>query len=203
MRLQNPLGALCPTLESEILLALAQEDGLTPGQLVRSKGIGGSVSGARKCLERLTSGGLVRERSIGNRREYSLNKDHLLAEVVTRAVNARAQFLSQLQSRIAQWTTNPVQVTLFGSAARGDMRDESDIDLLVIVEDDPDDEFFEDLNDRAIHANALTGNDVRPLVYEISEVLPAPIFDSILRDGVHVYGDQQWLRQRLGLTVAA
>lgn len=56
MRLQNPLGALCPTLESEILLALAQEDGLTPGQLVRSKGIGGSVSGARKCLERLTSG---------------------------------------------------------------------------------------------------------------------------------------------------
>ncbi|MCT1957283.1 nucleotidyltransferase domain-containing protein [Kocuria rhizophila] len=110
-----------------------------------------------------------------------------------------ARFLSDLRSRIASWHTSPVLVTLFGSAARGEMHDESDIDLLFIVEDDPDDEFFANLNGLAIHANALTGRDVRPLVYEISEVLPAPIFDSILRDGVHVFGEEHWLRQRVGL----
>lgn len=107
------------------------------------------------------------------------------------------EFVPELASRIARWRTRPVQVTLFGSAARGDMSDESDIDLLFIAEDDADDVFFENLNGLAIRASEMTGNDVRPLVYEVSEISPAPIFGSILREGVHVYGAAAWLRQRL------
>ncbi|NQD90987.1 nucleotidyltransferase domain-containing protein, partial [Paenarthrobacter sp. CM16] len=122
----------------------------------------------------------------------------MLAGIIAEAAQGRDRFMRFVSRAISRWPERPQQVTLFGSAARGEMRNDSDIDLLFIIHDDARDELYEQIGDLAVDVYSLTGNDVRPLIYEASEVRMAPIFNSILREGVHVYGDRHWLSRHLG-----
>lgn len=197
MQLHNPLRAICPTLEADILVALADGHPSTPGRLVRERGIQASISGVRRCLERLEGNGVVKAAEVGNRTEYALNSNHMLAAVVVEAARGTDRFIEFLSRRISHWSSTPLVVTLFGSAARGDMRNDSDIDLLFIIPDAAGDDLYERIGDLALEAYGLTGNDVRPMIYESAEVRSAPVFDSILSEGLHVYGDRRWLSRRL------
>lgn len=203
MQLQNPLRAICPTLEADVLMALANGRPSTPGHLVRERGIKASVSGTRRCLERLEESGIVLGIRVGNRIEFALNLSHMLAGVIAEASQGRERFTRFISRAIAKWHEEPLQVTLFGSAARGDMRNDSDIDLLFIIDDGAGDELYEQIGNLALDVYRLTGNDVRPMIYEAAEVRAAPIFDSILREGVHVHGDRHWLSRRLPDAAAA
>ena len=197
MQLQNPLRAICPALEADVLIVLADGIPRSPGSLVREYGVSGSVSGVRRCLERLEQSGVVSASHVGNRVEYALNTRHMLSRLVVEASKAMEGFLGFLTERIAGWNEKPLQVTLFGSAARRDMRNDSDIDLLFVVPDGAREQLYADISDLAISAYQFTGNDVRPMVYEVSEIQPAPIFDSIHRDGIHIFGDSRWLSHRI------
>lgn len=197
MHLQNPLRAICPALEADVLMVLIDGVPRSPGNLLRESGISGSVSGVRRCLERLEQGGVVSARNVGNRVEYSLNTRHMLSGLIVEALKAMERFVGFLAALIAGWDEHPLQVTLFGSAARRDMHNGSDIDLLLVVPDGASDQLYAAISDLAASAHQLTGNDVRPMVYEVSEIQPAPIFDSIHRDGVHVFGDSGWLAHRM------
>ncbi|MET3903937.1 nucleotidyltransferase domain-containing protein [Paenarthrobacter sp. 4246] len=203
MQLQNPLRAICPTLEADVLMALADGRPSTPGHLVRDRGIHASVSGTRRCLERLQESGIVMGVQVGNRTEYALNSSHMLAGVIAEASQGRDRFTRFVSRAILRWPERPLQVTLFGSAARGDMRNDSDIDLLFIIRDGTGDELYDQIGDLALDVYRLTGNDVRPMIYEASEVRKAPIFDSIMREGVHLYGDRHWLSRHLRASAAA
>ncbi|KUM35731.1 nucleotidyltransferase domain-containing protein [Arthrobacter sp. EpRS71] len=203
MQLQNPLRAICPTLEADVLMALANGRPSTPGHLVRERGIKASVSGTRRCLERLEESGIVMGIRVGNRNEYALNLSHMLAGVIAEASQGRERFTRFISRAIAKWPEEPLQVILFGSAARGDMRNDSDIDLLFIIDDGAGDELYEQIGNLAVDVYRLTGNDVRPMIYEAAEVRAAPIFDSILGEGVHVHGDRRWLSRRLPDAAAA
>lgn len=203
MQLQNPLRAICPALEADVLMALVDGVPRTPGMLVRECGVAASVSGVRRCLERLEENGVVDASQHGNRVEYSLNSQHMLAGLVVEASKATVRFTRFLADQISRWSEQPLQVTLFGSAARREMRSDSDIDLLFVVPDRASDQLYEAISDLAVEAYRLTGNDVRPMVYEISEIQRAPIFDSIDRDGVQVFGDSHWLSCHLHSLPAA
>lgn len=203
MQLQNPLRAICPALEADVLMALADGSRSTAGALVRECGVRASISGVRRCLERLEENGVVDAGHLGNRVEYSLNAQHMLAGLVVEASTASERLIRSLADRIFRWSEPPLQVTLFGSAARREMRHDSDIDLLFIVPDGASDQLHEAISELAVDAYRLTGNDVRPMVYEASEVHRAPIFDSIDREGVHVFGDDHWLSRRLHTLTAA
>ena len=203
MQLHNPLRAICPTLEADVLVALADGHPSTPGELVRERAIQASVSGARRCLERLEENGVVVATHVGNRTKFALNPRHMLADLVIQAAKGTDLFIEFLSQRIGLWPLSPLQVTLFGSAARGDMGNRSDIDLLFIIPDGASDDLYERIADLAVEAYGLTGNDVRPMTYEAAEVHVAPIFDSITSDGIHVYGDEGWLRRRLAGKTAA
>lgn len=197
MQLQNPLKAICPSLEADVLMALADGRASTPGGLVRERGIEASISGARRCLERLEESGVVEATQVGNRTEYALNPRHMLAEVIIEASRGTDRFIEFLSREISQWPDGPLQVTLFGSAARREMHNDSDIDLLFVIPDGAGDGLYERIGTLAVDGYSLTGNDVRPMIYEASEVRGAPIFDSIMREGIHVAGDQNWLSRRL------
>lgn len=197
MQLQNPLRAICPALEADVLMALSGGTSSTPGALVREHRVRASISGVRRCLERLEENGVVDATHVGNRVEYSVNGQHMLAGLIVEASKAMEQFIRFLTDRISEWREPPIQVTLFGSAARREMRHDSDIDLLFIVADGVGDQLYEAISDLAIDAYRLTGNDVRPMVYEVAEVHPEPIFDSIGREGVHIFGDSHWLSRQL------
>ncbi len=203
MQLQNPLRAICPALEADILVALVDSAPSTPGALVREHGVHASISGVRRCLERLEENGVIEASQEGNRVEYSLNGRHMLAGLIVEASKATSRFTRFLADQISRWSEQPVQVTLFGSAARQEMRKDSDIDLLFIVPDGASDQLYEAISDLAVEAYRMTGNDVRPMIYEASEVQAASIFDSIDRDGVHIFGDGHWLSRKLHTVVAA
>lgn len=203
MQLQNPLRAICPALEADVLNALADGRPSTSGALVRERGIDASVSGVRRCLARLEENGVVNAGYLGNRVEYSLNAQHMLANLVIEASKVTDRFIGFLGDQISRWEEQPLQVTLFGSAARREMRNDSDIDLLFVVPDGASDQLYEAISNLAVDAYRLTGNDVRPMIYEVSEVHRAPVFDSIEHDGTHLFGDSRWLSRQLRSLAAA
>ena len=174
------------------------ESYLTVAQIQELLPEGGSVEGVRKSANRLRDQGTVLERVTGRSAAYALNREHLLVGPAIQIAGAKQELLRRLSEQISGWETQPRTVKMFGSAARGDMTETSDIDLLVVMPDESDrEESVELVDDLSKQVSRWTGNDTRPLLYFEQEVRPAAIFDSILTDGIDVAGDPSWLRGRV------
>ena len=150
----------------------------------------------RKALSRMVEQGVVLEQLTGRTHSYALNREHLLADVILKIANAKRELISRIQDAILQWPVKPVTVKIFGSAARGEMRSDSDIDLLIVMPDETPDGLDDELaGNLAGQVSRWTGNDVRPLLYRAAEVKAAPVFDEIIKEGMDVSGDPAWLRR--------
>lgn len=199
MRLQNPLTTISPTLDMGVLYVLARADAeFTAPNLSNLLPECSSLAGVRKALIRLVAQGIVLDKVAGRTHVFRLNRDHLLAEAVIAMAFTKDRLFARIRSEIEMWEFSPLVVTIFGSAARNDMRNDSDIDLFIAL-NDPSDESQADtrIAQLAADVSAWTGNDTRPLVYLESEVAPSPIFDSIITDGYTLFGDATWLRRVL------
>lgn len=200
MRLQNPFAALSTTgLDSQVLTVLARaQEYLTLPQIHQLLPEAGSLAGVRHPIARLVAQGTVLERAVGRTSAYALNREHLLIEPILQIANAKQRLVERVAHEISRWPVQPLAVQLFGSAARNEMDTASDIDIFIVLPDDEEDENTQKtINELAEQISRWTGNDVRPLIYFESEVEPAPIFDSILSDGLSISGDSGWLRRQL------
>ena len=147
MRLQNPFAALAPVgLDSQVLTVLSRSrDHLTADQIHRVLPEHGSLSGVRKSLDRLLRQGIVSERAAGHTSGYALNQDHLLINAVLMVADAKSALTTRIRETVQQqFSFEPTLVVMFGSAARGDMSDDSDIDLLFVIPDGVPEEQAED-----------------------------------------------------------
>ncbi|MGJ9404515.1 nucleotidyltransferase domain-containing protein [Arthrobacter sp. KK5.5] len=201
MRLQNPLASLAPTVDPAVLHVLARADtAFTVPAIHRLLPERHSEGGVRIALARLVAQGLVLDQKIGNTGSYRLNGDHLLADAVRTMANAKSELIDRIRRDVQEWPFAPLDIRLFGSAARGQMRNDSDIDLAVILPDDADeDETAEHITSLTQRISSWTGNDTRPLVYRQSEVRPDPLFDNVVADGIPVLIGSGWLERRLRL----
>ncbi|XBH20429.1 nucleotidyltransferase domain-containing protein [Jonesiaceae bacterium BS-20] len=200
MRLQNPFAAVSTTgLDSQVLTVLARtEQYLLVRQIHQLLPEEGSHQGVRKAVTRLVEQGVVFERATGRNYAYALNLSHLLVEEILKIANAKSELNDRIREVISTWQVQPLTVIMFGSAARNEMRTDSDIDLLVVMPDSAAEDTAEVLVfGLATQVTKWTGNDLRPLVYRSSEVQPASIFDSILKDGIEIAGETTWLRKQL------
>lgn len=200
MRLQNPFAAINTTgIDSQILVVLARtEQYLTVAEIHQLIPEDGSIQGIRKALTRLAQQGTVLERFTGRSAGYALNRQHLLAQSILNIANIKSTLIDRVSQEIFEWEVQPFTAQLFGSAARGDMSNNSDIDLLIVMPLNTDRDTATTLIDKlANQVHMWTGNDVRPLLYFEHEVASASIFDSILREGINVVGDPAWLRRQL------
>ena len=200
LRLQNPFAGVNTTgLDSQVLLVLAGADQyLTVREIHRMLPEGGSLEGVRKAVHRLVDQGTILVMFVGRSAGYTLNREHLLAEPILQIADAKQELVRRLSREISKWEVQPLTVKLFGSAARGDMEDESDVDLLVVLPDEISfDEGFTLVDELTSRASRWTGNDVRPLLYRAEEVAAAPIFTTVLEEGIDVAGDPSWLPRRL------
>ena len=130
MRLAHPISSVIPSAEGVVLEVLA---GTTePLSLTRVRNLASdvSLSGARKALLRLVRSGVVRQVPGG----YLLNRDHLAAGAVTELAGMRGEFLSRIRAHVDDWHEVPLLVGVFGSLARRQGGDDSDIDILVVTE---------------------------------------------------------------------
>ncbi|WP_417217430.1 nucleotidyltransferase domain-containing protein [Arthrobacter sp.] len=199
MRLQNPIAALTPTVDAAVLHVLARADsGFTAPAVHRLSPDKNSESGVRNALARLVKQGIALEDVVGQTRSYRLNRQHLLAAAIMEMARAKDMLLVQLRGEIRDWQLEPLDVRLFGSAARSEMRDDSDIDLLFVFPDGYDEDLAAShLSDLSLKVASWTGNDTRPLVYRESEVGADPLFLNVLADGIPVLPACRWLEARL------
>lgn len=202
MQLSRPLAVITPTLDGPVLTALAQADeSFTTGQLVRLLGRG-SEEGIRKVLRRLSEQGVVTAEKVGAVSSYRLNRSHLAAEHIGGLANLRSVLLDKIEQVLASWPRPPVYAAVFGTAARGEMRVDSDIDIFLVRDDSSSHEAaWRSQVDDLVHAvTAWTGNDTRPLEYTVSELDAArgePVLADIVGTGVTVAGQRSWLNGRL------
>ena len=99
-----------------------------------------SEEGIRKVLKRLARQGVVSSDRVGNAYAYRLNRDHLAAEHIIGLAHIMSTFLARLTDRLEAWDVPPVYAAVFGSAPRGSMTVDSDLDLLLVQPDDTSEE---------------------------------------------------------------
>lgn len=199
----HPIRAVSPTLDGVILEVLARTTSpLTAPEVHRLADVG-SPNGVRLALNRLAHQGLVSAERRANTVFYVGNRDHLAWPAVEALAGLRRTLINRLGEEVSAWEVEPVHVSLFGSAARGDGDADSDIDLLVIRPDRVDEEALP----WAVQVDRLrelvpawTGNHCH--VFELNQARLAehirardPIVDEWRRDAVGIAGDE--LRQVL------
>jgi len=197
---QHPLAVITPTLDGDVLAVLARADApYTVGSIQRVLG-GRSYAGIRKVLDRLTQQGIVIAQPVGAAISYRLNREHLAAQHVIALANLRATLVDRIRSFVEAWPVPPVWSALFGSAVRGEMRPDSDIDLFLV---DPavDQERWEgQVHQLGGEVSRWTGNDVRVLSMTEAEIMAGaatrdPILQSLLDEALTISGEPTWLRR--------
>jgi predicted nucleotidyltransferase len=132
MDLTDPTKSITSTLDGPVLAALATSGRALSVSEVAMAAARGSELGVRKSLARLVQQGVVIATEIGNRRIYSLNSDHVAAPIARQLADLRLTLWGLMRGAVAKWRPTPFYACVFGSAARGDGSEESDIDILLI-----------------------------------------------------------------------
>lgn len=203
MDLAHPLRVVTPTVDADVLsvLSLGNSSFTAPG--VHRVAGEHSEAGIRKSLKRLTCQGIVLAERAGNAWLYRLNRDHLAAPAIIAIARLRQTLLERIRDEVEQWAESPVYVALFGSAATGVMRLDSDIDLFVVRPDEV--EFGDESWDAKVTklealVTCWTGNDARVLEYSEAEVKPGlasgteAVLMDIAAEGIGIYGELEYLR---------
>lgn len=201
MQLSHPLAVVTPTLDGPVLTALSTADAsFTTGQLTRLLE-SGSDEGVRKVLNRLAGQGIVTAVRIGAAYSYRLNREHLAAKHIIALANLRSELLLRIEQALETWSQQAVYAAVFGSAARGGMRSDSDIDILLVRPDDHEEDGWDEQVDGLVRAIASwTGNDARPLEYTVAELQSSraePVLADVLSSGLTVAGQRSWLNAQL------
>lgn len=115
-----------------VLLAAPQP--LSGRQVAELAGL--SHRGAIQALDALVASGTVRQRRAGKAYQYSLAREHAAAEkIILPALRAETELLDDLRKTLAgKLGRYAVSLTLYGSAARGEERRGSDIDVFAVAE---------------------------------------------------------------------
>lgn len=206
MDLTRPLAVVTPTVDGDVLAALVLADAwFTPRRLQTSIGRH-SEDGVRRALRRLVSQGIVDDQAAGNAVLYRLNRLHLAAVPIAELANLWSTFLRRTAKALESWPVQPKVAALFGSAARGTMTAESDIDVFLVEPGDgpragdrDDPRWRSQVLELEQEASRWTGNDVRVLTmtegHVRAHVADEPVLLDIVSEGVCIDGDFDWLRR--------
>lgn len=155
-----------------------------------------SVAQASRVMPGLVELGLVERREVPPSSQFRLVRENVAAQVVINLARSRDAALEQLGAEAAALGVSPVSIIVFGSFARGDADEQSDVDAIVVRPDDvpEDDEMWASAVERwRRSARAITGNRVEVLEVGLSEVRTklssrAQLWSDVRRDGVAVHG---------------
>ncbi len=164
MDLAFPAKAVASGLEGPILNILAGTTLPLPLTQVVKLAQCGSMSGVRKALIRLCSQGLVLDVPGG----YLFNREHVAANAVLALGNMRRELIDRVHSLSQTWNIEVLLLAFFGSFARADGDNESDIDVLLVADAQEVDEVAGELSERI---RAWTGNDTHVLTLTLKDLI--------------------------------
>lgn len=201
MDFSHPLGVVTPTLDGDVLVALAGADEEFSGRQLHRVVGHGSEQGIRKAADRLVAQGIVHMRQMGRAKAYRLNRRHLAAPHIEGLAMARQELVARLRRSVDAWEITPAWALLFGSVARGEGTRYSDLDLLVIRRSDVDADsssWLEQLTDLEREAATWTGNEARIVEFGEAELdQGVELIDGAIVTGIELFGSRRALRRKV------
>jgi predicted nucleotidyltransferase len=188
-----PIASVIPSLDGPVLAALASTTAPLTLSRVHRLGGRGSVGGVRLVLLRLVRAGIVLEVPGG----YVLNREHIAAPAIESLAGLHGELVDRIRAAVDAWGGDVSLVGLFGSAARRDGDEESDIDVLVISNEANARELAIDL---ASSIRRWTGNDAQVVAIPEAELrrlrrAGEPIVENWRKDLVVICGDRAVLER--------
>lgn len=199
MDLSNPFAAIAPTLDAGVLQVLAATTAPMTAAEVHRRMDRGSDEGVRRVLGRLVRQGIVERESPARYPLYRLNRDHVAAPLIVSLGLLRSSVFDRIKDAIEAWEVRPRHASLFGSFARGEADEESDIDVLVVrpsgLQGARLQQWVEQVDRFAQGLRRATGNTVQvldPTPATLSTMLSRqdPLLDEWRADAVHVSGER-------------
>ena len=180
-----------------ILRALAgRSSPATASQLTLVAAVG-TEAGVRRALQRLAAHGVCLSEDVGGRVVYTLNYEHLLYDAVAALLVADRELPRRLRSALSAWDPAPMSAVLFGSAARRDGDEESDVDLLLVRPpvrtEGGKREWVRQVHELRSAVHRWTGNrlqvlDWSSLVLRRHERSNEPLVEALVDEGIWVAG---------------
>lgn len=203
MDLSRPLGLVTPTVDGDVLSVLAGATASFTGRQVHQIAGRHSERGVRNALRRLAEQGIVDRTRVGSSDLYTLNREHLAAPYIRALAGLKAELLQRVREGIASWSVPAEYAAIFGSAARGDMRLDSDIDVFVVRPrrvSETDDTWQDQVATLAERITVWTGNDTRVLEIGVADVADGiargeQVLIDIREQGLSVAGPRNYLRK--------
>jgi DNA-binding MarR family transcriptional regulator len=190
----HPVQAVIPGAQGRVLAVLAETTAaLNLSTLARLAGV--SVAQASRVMPGLVDLGLVERREIPPSSQFRLIRENVAARAIIDLARSRDTALDRIGAAAAL-PFAPVSVIVFGSFARGEANEHSDLDAIIVRPDDVDED--DDAWATAIErwrsdAQAITGNRIEILEVARHEAATklagrAPLWRDVVRDGVVVHG---------------
>jgi predicted nucleotidyltransferase len=202
MNLSRPMRVVTPTLDGDVLVVLARTDAPLTGRQVHALLGRASEPGVRRVLDRLVEQGVVLRSAAGRAHLYRLNREHLAAPHIEALAALRSTLIERLRSQLEAWSIRSPLAALYGSTARGESDEESDLDLLVIrpASTDPDDPCWRgQVEELERKTRAWTGSDAEVLELGEDELAGRRASEHVLasaaRDGVALAGSLSLLKR--------
>lgn len=192
----NPLRSIAATVDVDVLQVLGRTHAAVTGNQLAQLA-GRSYAQVHAVVGRLVEHGLVDVEQHGRTYTYSLNRDHVLAAGLLEMLGA-AHFVEEaIVETVRGWSIRPRIVAIFGSAARRIAGADSDLDLLLIREDQvaaDDATWAEQTHALVRQLERKTGNSVQLLelsVLELNEAIRSrqPLVDSLREEARTLIGE--------------
>jgi predicted nucleotidyltransferase len=194
MNFRRPVQAVVPGAQGRILAVLAETTGeLSLRTIARLADV--SPAQASRILPQLSQLGIVQRRDAPPSALFRFVEDNVASQFVKALSRSRDYVLGELGRRAGVLPVRPLSVVVFGSLARGEADERSDVDVLLVRPQGADDESWSaSVEEWRQSARRLTGNRVEVLDADVSDVARRlrshnPLWKDIVRDGVVVFGE--------------
>jgi predicted nucleotidyltransferase len=193
MDFRRPVQAVVPGAQGRVLAVLAETTGeLSLRTVARLAEV--SPAQASRILPRLARLGIVQRRDAPPTALFRLVPENVASEFVRALSRSRDHVLGELGRQAEELPVRPVSVIVFGSLARGEADERSDVDTVFVrPQGAPDDDWASSVEEWRRFARRLTGNRVEVLETgerDVGRLLRSrkPLWGDVARDGVVVFG---------------
>jgi predicted nucleotidyltransferase len=137
MDLTNPIQSVIPSAHGAVLNVLARTDeplsGRRIAELTKPRFAQTQVN---RVLRKLAASGIILQERRPPSNLYRLNRDHVAAEGIQVLARMWATLVTRIRAELDTWSVPPQAAWLFGSAARGEATELSDLDILLVLPSD-------------------------------------------------------------------
>lgn len=140
MNVSFPYRPLAEESALEAIRVLARTTRPLTGRDVARLARGRSHSAIQRALNRLAASGVVSADEAGRSILYVLNRDHVAVDPALALLGLREELLDRIASAVRAWSPAPEHVSVYGSTARGEGDEASDVDLFIVRPDGVDEE---------------------------------------------------------------